>query len=466
MRFVFYDTETTGTDTVFDQILQFAAICTDENFNELERLEIRSQLLPYKVASPGAVKVNGVSVAQLHDPKLPSHYAMVRTIQEKLRSWSPAIFIGYNSIGFDENIFRQALYQTLHPPYLTNTGGNCRSDALRMAQAASLFAPNVLAIPVNEKGGFVFKLDQLAPANGFNEHDAHDALGDVLATIHICKLLRDRAPALWGTFLRFSKKLAVQAHLRQEAIVSISEFYFNRPYSWLVAAIGRNPENEAEIAVVDLSQEPEALLELNDIDLAVYVNKSPKPVRWVRSNACPIIMPAEHAPEIAIAKKIPTDELRRRSEFFRKDRRLAERLIAALTSGREVREPGIHVEQKIYDGFFSNGDQALMAEFHELPWEQRLDVCRRFVDPRLQQIGLRLIFVEAPHALPQRLRQQHQSEFAGRTTGEAAEWMTLPKAIQETEDMLNSADEQAKPFLVAYRDYLTNRLQQDVALLA
>src|SRR5690348_8863791 len=160
MRFVFYDTETTGTDTVFDQILQFAAICTDKNFNELERLEIRSQLLPYKVASPGAVKVNGVSVAQLHDPSLPSHYAMVRTVQEKLRTWSPAIFIGYNSIGFDENIFRQALYQTLHPPYLTNTCGNCRSDVLRMVQAASLFAPNVLAIPLNEKGRFVFKLDQ------------------------------------------------------------------------------------------------------------------------------------------------------------------------------------------------------------------------------------------------------------------------------------------------------------------
>ena len=30
MRFVFYDTETTGTNTTFDQILQFAAIYTDE----------------------------------------------------------------------------------------------------------------------------------------------------------------------------------------------------------------------------------------------------------------------------------------------------------------------------------------------------------------------------------------------------------------------------------------------------
>ena len=37
--FVFYDTETTGTDTAFDQILQFAAIQTDENLRELDQFE-------------------------------------------------------------------------------------------------------------------------------------------------------------------------------------------------------------------------------------------------------------------------------------------------------------------------------------------------------------------------------------------------------------------------------------------
>ena len=43
MGFVFYDTETTGTDTYFDQILQFAAIKTDHELRELDRFEIRSR---------------------------------------------------------------------------------------------------------------------------------------------------------------------------------------------------------------------------------------------------------------------------------------------------------------------------------------------------------------------------------------------------------------------------------------
>ena len=35
MSLVFYDTETTGTDTFFDHILQFAAIRTDGDLNEI-----------------------------------------------------------------------------------------------------------------------------------------------------------------------------------------------------------------------------------------------------------------------------------------------------------------------------------------------------------------------------------------------------------------------------------------------
>jgi hypothetical protein len=92
------------------------------------------------VPSPGAMRVTGVSVAQLVSAELPTHYVMIRAIREKLLSWSPSLFIGFNSMSFDERLLRQALYQTLHPPYLTNTSGNCRADALRMVRAA-LFTP-------------------------------------------------------------------------------------------------------------------------------------------------------------------------------------------------------------------------------------------------------------------------------------------------------------------------------------
>ena len=96
--------------------------------------------------------------AKLHDPELPSHYEMMRASIKNFDPGRQPIFIGYNSIAFDERIFRQALYQTLHPPYLTNTIGNSRADAMKMVQAASVFAADALVIPINEKGAPTFQV--------------------------------------------------------------------------------------------------------------------------------------------------------------------------------------------------------------------------------------------------------------------------------------------------------------------
>ena len=125
MPYVFYDTETTGTETAFDQILQFAVIRTDDDLNELGHLNIRCRLLPHIVPSPGALRATSVTPAMLTDPALPSHYEAIRQIRAKLLEWSPATFIGFNSLEFDEPLLRQALFQTLHPAYLAQSWRSC-----------------------------------------------------------------------------------------------------------------------------------------------------------------------------------------------------------------------------------------------------------------------------------------------------------------------------------------------------
>ena len=163
MSFVFYDTETTGVHKSFDQVLQFAAILTDSDLNELERFEVRCRVNPHVVPSAGALRVTRIPISMLLDPALPSHYEMMCEIAKKLASWSPAIFAGWNSMDFDEHLLRQAFYQCLHRPYITNTNGNCRTDILKIAQLASIRAPGSINVPANARGAPVFKLDQLAP---------------------------------------------------------------------------------------------------------------------------------------------------------------------------------------------------------------------------------------------------------------------------------------------------------------
>lgn len=287
MSFVFYDTETTGLNTAFDQILQFGAIRTDHELRELERFDIRCRLLPHVVPAPEALLTNGLTVERLTDPALPSHYDMVRAVKAKLDEWSPAVFIGHNSMHFDETLLRQALYQTLHDPYLTNTNGNCRLDSLPMLRAVNFFNPGILSVPVNEQDKPIFRLADLAPHNGFRHAAAHDAIGDTEATLYLCRIVYERAGGYWSNFVRFGPKAAVLDFIEGNEVLSFTDSFFGRTYSWMVAPLGPNPAYESEWFVFDLSNDPESFPALADDDLRTRLAASPKPVRRLRTNAGP-----------------------------------------------------------------------------------------------------------------------------------------------------------------------------------
>lgn len=468
MSFVFYDTETTGTNTAFDQILQFGAIKTDSELNELDRFEIRCRLLPYVVPSPGAIRVTGVTVEQLTDPALPSHYQMVRAIKAKLTEWSPAIFIGHNSLGFDEHLLRQAFYKTLHAPYLTNTNGNCRSDSLRMIQAVARFNPNALAIPIDDRGKQVFKLDRLAPANGFEHSAAHDAIGDVEATIHMCQIMAERVPERWSNFVRFAQKAAVMDFSLEEDVFALTDFFYGKTYSWMVTGIGLNPEYGSEVLVFNLSIDPDELSDLSDDELAVRLAETPKPVRAMRTNAAPIVLAYEDASEDMRNSAPDLDELRRRATRIKNDQELSDRLISAFLQTREEREPSDHVEEQIYDAFTSNDDQSVMERFHELDWSLRTPLLEQISDERVRSLGQRLIYVEAPTVMTKTSRRDHEITIARRLMGAdgTVPWLTFPKAIEEADDLIAVANHTERALLTELRHYLTQRAEDAATLLA
>lgn len=462
MSLVFYDTETTGLETFFDQILQFAAIRTDHELNEIERFELRCRLMPHVVPSLGAIRVTGLTAAQLTDPALPSHYEMVRALRAKLVAWSPSTFVGYNSIRFDEDLVRQALYKTLHSPYLTNTNGNSRSDVLRMVQAVALFAPNKLVIPLNEMGAPTFKLDQIARANGFMLGRPHDAMADVTATTFMCRLIAERAPEVWSSFMRFSKKASVVDFITNELVFCVSDCYAGTSYAWLVTALNANSKNNAEWFVYDLSVPPESLIGLSDEDIAERFRWSPKPIRRIRTNAAPTLAYFDDAPTICRGLELGLEELERRADVVRGNFQLRSQLISVFASLKEEFPPSAHVEKQIYDGFVGFTDQQLMDRFHQVPWPERCVLVEQFQDPRLRKLGRQLIHLERPDLLPEDVQREHRLEAAQRLTGRADDvsWMTLPKAIREIENLLASAMPDASFYYREHYDQLLRRLVQ------
>lgn len=464
--FIFYDTETTGTETSFDQILQFGAIKTDYKFNEIDRFEIRSRLLPYVVPSPGAMCVTGVTIEQITDPTLPSHYEMVRQIRAKLLEWSPAIFIGHNSIRFDENLLRQAFYKTLHNPYLTNMNGNCRTDSIRMIQAIAKFAPDALAIPTNYQGDQVFKLDQLAPINGFEHSAAHDAIADVEATIYMCRLIADRAPSYWSGFIHFAQKAAVVDFVYEQEVFSLTDFFYSKSYSWIVTTLNTNFENKSDILVFDLSNDPDELTVMSDEELMAWLEKIPKPIRSVRANACPIVLAYNDAPEDVRNALPPIDKLRQQAARIKNDSELSRRLTKAFLQTRELKERSPHVEKQIYDNFSSYDDQVLMNRFHDIDWTQRPALIKQISDRRLRALGQRIIYVEAPDAMLESTRTEYDVAVARRLmSNDEVPWLTLPRALEQVDGLLSGIDDSKRTLLSDLHSYLTQRAEEASSLL-
>lgn len=468
MPLVFFDTETTGTDRSFDQILQFAAVMTDDEFHEQDRFDLRCRLLPHIVPSPGAMRVTGVTVDQLEDVSLPSHYKMIGEVRRKFLEWSPATFLGYNIIHFDEALLRQAFYQNLFPAYLTNTEGNCRSDVMRIVLSAALHAPGAISVPEDADGKFKHRLELIAPANGYVSSRPHDALEDVRTTIHMARLVSEKAANIWSSFMRFSNKAAIVAYLQEEPVVAWSEVYYGRPWSRHVTWIANNECNTSEQYVLVLDVDPEDLARLPDTELEVRLASDPKPVMVLRANAAPMLMAGEEAPDIAPTWRVGMERLHDRAERLRGDKMLRQRLVAAFERNRPKREARAHVEQQIYDDFPSRADEKRMERFHQLPWEKRPALVATFEDLRLRKLGKRLIYCERPDVLSEQVRERYDSAVAARLIGtdEEAPWLTLPTALEQIEEHLRVAENSERALLEQHRNYLADRLQAAQAVSA
>lgn len=458
MSFVFYDTETTGTHTSFDQILQFGAIRTDANLNELERFEIRCRLDSHVVPSPGALRVTGMTVDQITNPELPTHYEMVCSIRERLSEWCPATFVGWNTMRFDEQLLRQAFYKCLHPPYLTNTQGNQRSDILKLAQCVEAFAPGILNVPEDDRGKPTYKLDRLAPANGFPHLNAHDAMADVEATIFICRLIRERAPHAWEQLLHCASKARVQSVIRDNLVFLLRDSYFGRLYEYALTEVGDEIGGMGAVIAYDLAIEPEQLMGMDDQMLARRLSRNPKPLRRIRPNAAPFVVGLVNGQAFG---EFSCEQLTARANLVRSDREFLGRLLRL--SVREETLPSDHVEEQIYDGFPSQADTALMARFHVTEWCDRFQIVEEFQDQRFRCLGRRLIYAHCPESLPDDVRREEARLLAARLTGhgcDAPPWKTLEAADLEAAEMEQEGHPDHVEMLRGFRGHIAVLLRK------
>ena len=427
---IFYDIETTGTDVVFDQILQFGAILVDEKLVELDRFEIRCRLLPWVVPSPGALLITATDVDRLDDPSLPDFYAMMHKIFVRLERWGQATFIGYNSMRFDESFLQRALWHALLPPYLTVTNGNTRLDILPLVRAAASFRPELFDISHREDGAPTFRLDTLAPANGFNAHRAHDAMGDVEATLSLTRKLAVRFPELWKPLVARASKASSTALLGSGAPV----FLFRHGETPPIACyhrIDKGGDRQSHAIMARLGYDwagagtpsPESSIPMRRALRLIALNKAPLLFTLAETEAIAGLVPSA-------AEYAQTAFLVGNADYCL---RLAELIEPFSKAGAA---DGAQVEETIFEGFASREDERLMMEFHRAPPYEQLLIAHRFGDSRFRRLAMRFLFVRTPQVLDPRQQELMRRGISQRLDGNGSggpPWRSVLAAIAELE---------------------------------
>ena len=164
---VVFDLETTGVSTETDRIVQFAAIKLDKNLEEVGRLEL--MMNPGVLIPKGASDVHGITnkmVRQLHG--FPTFAPQI------VNFLGDYALCGHNVLRYDIPLLQAELKR--HNFDEINMDGRSVIDTLGLSRRYKKKAPHTL-------------IASLSHFCGRTHIDAHDALGDVLATADILEAM-------------------------------------------------------------------------------------------------------------------------------------------------------------------------------------------------------------------------------------------------------------------------------------
>lgn len=418
-----HDYETFGADPRRDRPVQFAGVRTDEAFNEIGKpLVIYCKPPRDALPQPIACLITGIT-PQLADEKgLPEPEFIARIHDELVQS--DTCGVGYNTVRFDDEVTRYALYRNFFDPYAREwQNGNSRWDLIDLVRMTYALRPEGIEWPLREpepgkeneeSGQPSFRLEDLTAANGISHGAAHDALSDVRATIGLARLLHARQPRLynWLFQLRNKRRAAELLDLIQHTpVVHTSRMYPARTgCTTLVMPLAAESGNPNSMLVYDLRHDPERFLDMDQSELSrsLFTRAEDLPdgeqrllVKSVKINKCPALAPrntlnAQAAEHIEIDLAACQRHWQKLLEHCAQTD-FAQRVAFAYSS-REF-EPAADVDLALYDGFIDNADALLFAQIRRATPQALAKARFDFHDKRLPELFFRYRARNWPQAL-------------------------------------------------------------------
>lgn len=398
----FYDLETSGFNPREQRIMQFAGQRTDLHLKPLGEpdnylIKLSDDTLP----DPDAVLLTGIT------PQMTLTDGLTEAEFLKVFSTDIAtpgtVFMGYNSIRFDDEFMRFLHYRNFYDAYEWHwADGRGRWDMLDVVRMTRALRPDGIEWPFDSKGKPANKLELLASVNGLTHDHAHDALSDVYATIGLAQLIRKKQPKLFDYLLsmRDKKQVAKLAEAGEPFVYSSGKYPSEFHKTTVVTTVAKHPK-KAGVLVYDLRSDPTNYLTMAPEKLAEewkhfcreYPCPHPRlPVKTMQYNRCPAVAPlvvldTKSQERIGLtltqvqanAKKLAgqqqfTDNLMIAVELLDKDQQA--RLLA---DDQEV-------DGRLYDDFVGPGDKAAMRAVRAAGKQDIASLQINFTDQRLEAL--------------------------------------------------------------------------------
>lgn len=397
--FYFYDLETSGVRPSTARIMQFAGQRTDMDLKPIgEPDNVLIKMTNDTVPEPDAILITGITpqktVAEgLSEAEFLTYFHNKVVVPD-------TIFVGFNSVRFDDEFMRYLHYRNFYDPYEWEWKNDCsRWDLLDVVRMTRALRPEGIKWPVDSNGKPSNRLGLLTGINKLTHTDAHDALGDVLATIELAKLLKTKQPKLFQFLLGLRTKQAVDNFAGQNPVFVYSSGKYATEFekTTVVAQLARHPKRQA-VLVYDLRQDPTPFAKLKPEALATAWGMRPDqgelvlPVKTMQFNRCPAIAPPsvldiDSKKRLAIDDTTVKENLKKLQKLkdFQGNVLKALEILDKKQQAQLFAEPHA-VDTQLYDGFFTSQDKSTLDTIRHANPNEFADKAALLKDKRLKAL--------------------------------------------------------------------------------
>lgn len=398
--FFFYDLETSGINSRESRIMQFAGLRTDLNLKPIAEPEnLFVKLSPDILPDPDAVLLTGITPqATMMDGLTEAEF--LRYFEDEIAT-PGTIFVGYNTVRFDDEFMRNLHYRNFYDAYEWQwQDGKSRWDLLDVVRMTRALRPEGIEWPFSADGKPTNRLELITALNKLEHEHAHDALSDVYATIEVARLIRNKQQKLFDYLftLRDKRKVAEVVEGGQPFVYASGQYPSEYEKTAVVMTICPHPKRQGAALVYDLRHDPTKYKDMSAEQLAEawkWKKDNPEerlPVKNLAYNKCPAVAPLGVLdPKSRERLQIDMDSIQKHAKILQSMPDLEDRLSRAAEMLDEAMQTTFltdnrHVDGQLYDGFFGNQDKQSMRVVRAAKPDELGDLNMHFQDKRLEAL--------------------------------------------------------------------------------